>query len=370
MRVLMLSQMPGAAGPTPGIATLLADGLQRAGCSVATHSWGRSDSRERVLARAVGTLRDVRSVSRMTRRQTFDLVLVHTAHDWRTLARDIPLAWALRRRRVPVVLHLHGSRPERLVPPGNRAFRAATALLLRAVNGLLVLSRDEQERWTAFNHTVRVRAIRNPYAPHMHASSASPESQRGDAPTVLFVGRLLPEKGVFELLEAIALVVESAPCRLVFVGEGPCAADLAARVRALGLSDRVSFAGFLTGADLDDAFASADLFALPTYWPEGFPTVLAEAMEAGLPIVTSRIRGAADHLVEGEQALFVRPRDVHALAVALVRLLEDPDLRQRMGAANRRRLEVFEPSVVVKDYLDALEYVLSDRALSARSSRS
>ena len=356
----MLVQSQDAAGPTPRVATLLADELQRLGCSVVTHRWGGSKSGEGTLARVFRTLGDVRSVYRRTAGDSFDLALVHTAHDWRTAVRDIPLTRALRRRRLPVVLHLHGSQPERLHAPGNRGFRVATSLLLRSVDLLLVLSREEQERWMTFTSRVRVRAIRNPYAPHM---SIVPRVDRrtDDHATVLFVGRLLREKGVFDLLGAMALVAERVPCRLVLVGEGPCAADVAARVRSLGLTDRVSLLGYLTGTELERAYADADVFVLPTYWPEGFPTVLAEAMEAGLPIVTTPIRGAADHLVDGEHVLFVEPKDVEGLAEALVTLLDDQGRRLRMGEANRRRLAEFEPSAVARDYLDVLDTVVASR---------
>jgi glycosyltransferase involved in cell wall biosynthesis len=119
--------------------------------------------------------------------------------------------------------------------------------------------------------------------------------------------------------------------------------------------------GHLSGDALWREYSDADVFALPTRWPEGFPTVLAEAMDAGLPIVTTPIRGAADHLVPGEHALFVEPGDVSRLADALITLLEDPDLRERMGSANQRRLGLFEPSAVAADYLQALESIVGDR---------
>jgi len=353
MRILMLSQSAEAVGPAPGIARLLGDEFGRLGSSVTTHTWGRSRSGESLVGRAFGTLRDVRSASRMTRANAFDLVLVHTSHDWRTLMRDIPLALALRRRNVPVVLHLHGSRPDRLRRGG--AFRTATSLLLRSIHALLVLSRDEQEEWRAFT-SKPVLVVRNPYSPRMSALSV--ERPRADPATVLFVGRLIREKGIFELVDAMPSVAERSPCRLLVVGDGPCGAELAARVGMLGLAEAVTFSGFLGGGELDRAYAEADVFALPTY-SEGFPTVLTEAMDAALPIVTTRIRGAADHLVEGEHALFVAPRGVGDLAGALTALLEDPSRRRRMGAANRRLLAEFEPSAVATEYLSALESVVT-----------
>jgi glycosyltransferase involved in cell wall biosynthesis len=111
--------------------------------------------------------------------------------------------------------------------------------------------------------------------------------------------------------------------------------------------------GHLSGSELSHEYRVATIFVLPS-WSEGFPTVLAEAMDAGLPIVTTRIHGAADHLIAGENALFVERRDVNGLASALIMLLEDRDLRARMASANRERIRIFEPRVVAAEYLHVL----------------
>ena len=74
------------------------------------------------------------------------------------------------------------------------------------------------------------------------------------------------------------------------------------------------------------------------------------------------IRGAADHLLAGENVLFVEPRDRNGLASALVTLLRDPDLRARMGEANHARLRIFEPERVAAEYLDVLKSVVGVQA--------
>ena len=137
---------------------------------------------------------------------------------------------------------------------------------------------------------------------------------------MLFVGRLIEEKGVFELVEAFAKVREQTHCHLVIVGEGGHERELRHRVSELGLGESVTMPGHLSESALSDEYRKATVFVLPS-WSEGFPTVLAEAMDAGLPIITTRIHGAADHLIAGENALFVEPRDVNGLASALIRLI-------------------------------------------------
>jgi len=118
----------------------------------------------------------------------------------------------------------------------------------------------------------------------------------------------MAQKGVFDLLGALARLAGPKPWHLLVAGNGPEEESFRARVRSLGLQNRVTLAGYLNSSLLALAYRGADLFVFPS-WSEGFPTVILEAMDAGLPIVTTHLRGAADHLQEGIHACFVPPRD-------------------------------------------------------------
>jgi glycosyltransferase involved in cell wall biosynthesis len=186
-----------------------------------------------------------------------------------------------------------------------------------------------------------------------------------DVAQLLFVGRLLREKGLFELVEALADANAGSPADLSIVGEGPVHEQLAAEVLRLRLDERVTFRGYLHGDELAAAYRAADIFVLPS-WSEGFPTVIAEAMGHGLPVITTRIRGAADHLVEGENALFCEVRDVAGLERAIGTLAADAELRRRMAAANLERVRIFEPDIVAREYLAVLEEVVGDGSAAER----
>jgi glycogen(starch) synthase len=137
--------------------------------------------------------------------------------------------------------------------------------------------------------------------------------------TVLYAGRLSPEKGVLELLEA----ANGIP--LVIAGDGP-------------LRDRVPEAlGFVSHDELDRLYTRAAVVACPSY-REGFGVVCAEAMAHARPVVASAVGGFLDLVVDGETGILVPPGDVGALRNALRRLLDDPDLRARMGEAGRARV--------------------------------
>jgi len=212
----------------------------------------------------------------------------------------------------------------------------------------------------SFRRRPRVVTVKNPYITRDSASSSAGSSEGTTSDRVLFVGRLIEEKGIFDLIEALPRVLEETPCHLVVVGQGEREAELRDRVRSLGLEDHVTMLGYRPPDEVAKIYRECTVFALPTRWDEGFPTVLAEALDAGLPIVTTRVRGAADHLVENENALFVQAGDITGLSAALIRLLRDHKLRKRMQSANRELIRIFEPEVVAQEYLQALQTFVSD----------
>jgi glycosyltransferase involved in cell wall biosynthesis len=137
---------------------------------------------------------------------------------------------------------------------------------------------------------------------------------------VLYAGRLSPEKGVLELVEA------ADGLNLVVAGDGPLRAQVpGAR-------------GFVPHDELQRLYARAAVVACPSR-REGFGVACLEAMAHGRPVVATSVGGLRDLVVDGETGLVVPPRDVPALRDALTRLLGDADLRRRLGAAGRRRAQ-------------------------------
>lgn len=155
-----------------------------------------------------------------------------------------------------------------------------------------------------------------------------------DAFHVGFVGRLSPEKGPDVLLDALAGLGE-VPWRASFLGEGPGREGLEARARELGIADRVRFHGRVPRASR--LFRAFDVFALSSR-TEGTPMVLLEAMDAGVPVVATRVGGVPDVTGSGT-ALLVPPEDPEALSRAIRRVRADPDAARQRARKARRRLE-------------------------------
>ena len=351
----MLAPRASVRGPLPKHTPLLVEALRRLGCDVELLSWGRRVEGERLPAKLLGRARDVAFVRREVVRKGFPVVVVKTAHDWLTLTRDLALVCLLPRSRV-VVLQFHGSQSARLVAPGSWAFKRATAALLARAHGILVLSGEERADWQAFSPHLHVSVVRNP-RPVLSQGAAAERPDDGRK-MILCVARLMRSKGVFELVRALPLVQEAVPSLLVLAGDGPEQARLRALVTDLGVADSVELLGYVEDAELAGLYRRADVFALPTTHNEGFPTVILEAMESGLPIVTTPSRGPADHLVEGRHALFVPPHDSRALAESLTRILTDTDLSRRLGDANREKVREFDADPVAEEYLAALETIV------------
>ena len=158
------------------------------------------------------------------------------------------------------------------------------------------------------------------------------------APVILFVGRLAPEKELFSLLGALALIVRQIPLtRLVLVGDGPERAQFDDKTRQLGLADNVHFAGRCPPEIVQGWLKASDAFALVSS-NEGFSCSLLEAMSTGLPCVVSDIPANTQLIEDGVHGLIVALKNEQAIASAFLRLLNDAPLRHAIGKAARQRV--------------------------------
>jgi glycosyltransferase involved in cell wall biosynthesis len=190
----------------------------------------------------------------------------------------------------------------------------------------------------------------------------------------LFVGRLRIRKGVEVLLEAVAELPSSSPRGsvvretpagasavsaskspplLLVAGDGEHRAALESRAAELGLGERVHFLGRCDAARVRALIAACRALVVPSIY-EGMPLVVLEAMEAGVPVVASRVSGIPEVVVDGETGWLVPPEDPDALAAALAEVLADPGEARRRGAAGRRRAdERFRPAHAARRWLAA-----------------
>jgi glycosyltransferase involved in cell wall biosynthesis len=158
-----------------------------------------------------------------------------------------------------------------------------------------------------------------------------------DSRILASVGRLVGWKG---LRIIISVLPQLAPdVRYLVVGAGPEEANLKAQASALGVADRVHFAGRVAHADLPDVLSEADLYVQPSIGEEAFGISVAEAMACGLPVLASRNGGLPEVVADGETGWLATPGDETAWATALNEALSDRARLRQMGEAARRRVE-------------------------------
>lgn len=153
---------------------------------------------------------------------------------------------------------------------------------------------------------------------------------------LLQVGRMHPEKGYPELIDAMPRVRAEAgrPVRLLIAGAGPLRETFEARARERGVADCVQFLGFRQ--DVPDLMAAADLFVLASV-AEAFGLVLAEALYMGTPVLATRAGGIPEIVTDGVDGILVEPGLPDALAAGILDLIRHPDRRRALAAAGRER---------------------------------
>jgi glycosyltransferase involved in cell wall biosynthesis len=161
---------------------------------------------------------------------------------------------------------------------------------------------------------------------------------QGKGNRLVFVGRVVEQKGLAILFEAMdQLAAEHPDLTLTVVGDGPHRTRLQERAAAMGVGDRVDFIGSRSQSEVVEILSDADIFVLPSY-AEGVPVVIMEALGSGVPVVATFVGGMAELVEDGVTGFLVRPGDPSQLADRIARLVDDPDLRDRLGSAGRAKV--------------------------------
>ena len=249
---------------------------------------------------------------------------------------------------VQVVGWDHKNFPTRFAKPW---LAAVLEQAVPALDAYVVLTRadaEDYQRSLPLGRT-RVAVIRNPLSWPANEQPAPLTSR-----VVVGAGRLAPVKGFGRMIEAFAPVARKHPdWQLHVYGEGPRRDRLRAQVDRLGLRDQIKLRGY--ARDFDAVLAGGALLAM-TSRAEGFPMVLLEAMGEGLPMVAMDCpRGPGEIIVDGSNGLLVEDGDVDGFTRALLALVEDQELRRRLGREARLDAEQYSVEAIAADWLALLE---------------
>jgi glycosyltransferase involved in cell wall biosynthesis len=368
MKILMLRPYPQIKGPFPKIIPLLINALQQEGCHVAEAMWGRLNDNETAAGKVINRLKDIYKIRTILKRNHYDIMFIHNGgHDLKTIWRDLPLLIATRRFYRQAVLQIHGANLRFVQEKRHWGHKTLTHFLFSFLGGVILSSTQEIEIFNKFSKKSRFFVADNVYQRKPNINRPKIPKQwnlPNDRPVIFFAARLIPEKGIQELLAAMPLVLEKVDCHFLVAGDGPLETQVKDCLSEPPVQGHATWVGYLDWEQLELAYSLASIFVLPTYYFEGFPAVIQDALGHALPIVTTPVRGMADHLVDGVHARLIPPKDSGALANALVELLQDHSLRENMSVANRKKVLDFAPEIVGRQYTDILKEILNFGAQS------
>jgi glycosyltransferase involved in cell wall biosynthesis len=270
------------------------------------------------------------------------VVIVHAASS-PSFLRDWIFMMLSRLSLAKVICHYHGTLHTRFPSCETSSGRQIGRLLMRAAHRIIVVGPTYQRRMGEVWHRSDIV-----WAPNVvDISLFSDGTLLQPVPwliagehSVLFVGRLSAAKGIWDLLDAVPLVLQRSPkTKFVLVGVAENTAretDLRCEVERRGLKERIVFLGLLMGREKARAFLASDMLVVPS-WTEAFPLVIPEAMAAGIPIIATEVGAIPDFVINGADGFLIPARNPSALADRICCLLNDDVLRTSIGKRVRHR---------------------------------
>ena len=321
---------------------------------------GSEGRRENVLQKLVRFAASPFQLGLLLLRTGAGVVHINTSLDrggyWRDLTYLIVVK-ALGRR---VVNQIHGGALPQEFFAGNALLTWVLRRFLVSSSVVAVLCTAELRAYRDFDRRINVHLVPNA----IDAAGLADKSRAhntGGALKLVYVGRLVRSKGLFEIIEALVKLKRAGrEFTLSVAGEGPDMPALMAASKQAGLGDRVQFLGSIFAVGKCRLWLDSDLFVFPTYHKEGLPYSLLEAMAAGCVPITTRIAAMPDVMRDGEHGLFVPVKDADALASAVAALDDDRERLTRMsGAARRRVLEHYAVARLADDFRRLYERCLA-----------
>ena len=174
---------------------------------------------------------------------------------------------------------------------------------------------------------------------------------------LLFVGRIIREKGIFEVIDAFSMIQKQHNVTLIIVGDGLALNECKEKIKALNIGQKVRLTNFIPEQEVVKYYANSDVLVFPTYFPEGFPMALFNSVAAGLCVITTPTRAATDFLTEPENCMWVHAQKSGSIVDALQKLLKSEQLMSSIKNNNVTKAIIFGKVQVGKELAQTIENI-------------
>lgn len=328
------------------------EGLIKLGFDISTSLYAGKSGYKNILIRLYVILNNVSTIIRRIRREKIDLVYLNSSFNQNAVIRDFISLSLLRFINVKIVLKLHGSRAM-LLQTKNFLYHYMIQKISSWADGFGVLSSEEKSNFINAGFQPEKLFIVKNIVPSFNYSKSQKflksHQLTSDDKLALYIGRFIPSKRVIDIIRALAIVKESQyKLKLFCVGDGPENEKIRQEVNELDLSESIIFTGFIKEEETKIYYANADMLVFPSL-SEGFSMAIFTSVAAGLPIITTQIRAAADYLQEPDNCLWIAQKNPEMLAEKIIYLLQNPDLCHAMSHNNKKLSKSFSQKIICQE---------------------
>jgi glycosyltransferase involved in cell wall biosynthesis len=245
---------------------------------------------------------------------------------------------------LPTIVHVHGSSFKDFYSSLSLPHKKYVNYILNKTDKLIVLSEEWKKFFSAIVEKNKLQVLYNGVK-----ISNYQLNKTNQIPVCLFLGRLGKRKGTYDLIEAVKIIKNKGiKAKFLLAGDGEIE-KVKELIQTSYLSDYVETLGWISGEQKIKLLEDSDLFVLPSY-NEGLPMAILEAMDYGLPIISTPVGGIPEVVENGVNGFLVKPGDISKLADALEKLICNYELRVEMGMRNQKKIrEQFDLDVLLKD---------------------
>lgn len=353
MKILMVGPTNKLYGPIFEIMQNLRESFLEIGIDVEISNWGKNKD-ENIFHKLINRKKDFDLIKQRIKDEDFSYIFFNESHSFYGLIRQIPVIRWIKKNKINTVYLFHGTRDVELFAKKYILFRILFSRIIFSSKAVFCLSKSYKENLEVAFPNVNAFHVRLPFDiqkrignNHSHEKIKGSESKGNE---IVFVGRLIKEKGIIDLIHAFSLYNKENPeAKLKIIGAGKEYKKIISVIKNLNLGKSIILVGKISPDEVIEHIDGVRCLVLPSF-REGFPVVVLEALSLGIPIISTKVGGIPDFLVEGDNALFVEYKNILQIQVAIKKIFEEELLFEKISRNNKLLSREFSFKDVAEDY--------------------